>query len=95
MDFFLCKVTLGQIEKCHCQRALVNALHIPSHASNVQYVQINEYFLIRNCMAIKKLYQFFYCNKYVKSVKRQEINMGPSKCTIQCRLFGYPNIINP
>jgi hypothetical protein len=39
-------------------------------------------------MAIKSLHQFFYYhNKYLNSMKCREINMGPSKCTIQCSPF--------
>jgi hypothetical protein len=37
-------------------------------------------------MAVKSLHQFFYYHsKYLNSMKCQEISMGPSKCTIQCR----------
>jgi hypothetical protein len=37
-------------------------------------------------MAVKSLYQFFYYHsKYLNSVKCQEISMGPSIRTIQCR----------
>jgi hypothetical protein len=70
MDFILCEVTFGQVDTCHRQHALVNAMHIPSHTSRVQHVQISEYFLIRNCMAVKSLHQFFYYHdKYLNSMK--------------------------
>jgi hypothetical protein len=59
MDFTLCKVTFGQLDTCHCQRALINAMHIPSHARRVQCVQISEYFLIRNYIAVKKIASIF------------------------------------
>jgi hypothetical protein len=37
-------------------------------------------------MAVKSLHQFFhYHNKYLNSMKCQEIRMGSSKCTIRCR----------
>jgi hypothetical protein len=37
-------------------------------------------------MAAKSLHQFFYYhNKYLNSMKCQEISMGPSIRTIQCR----------
>jgi hypothetical protein len=42
MDFTLCEVTFGQVDMYHRQRALVSAVHIPSHASRVQCVQIRE-----------------------------------------------------
>jgi hypothetical protein len=74
-----------KVDTCHCQRALANALLIPSRANRVQHVQVSEYLLIRNCMVVKNLYQFFYYHsKYLSSVKCQEISIGPSKCTIQC-----------
>jgi hypothetical protein len=67
----------------------IDAVLIPSYANRVQHVQISEYLLIRNCIAIKSAYQFFYYhNKYLNSMKCLEISMGPSKCTIQCTLFG-------
>jgi hypothetical protein len=85
MDFILYEVTCGQVDTCHRHNVLISTMHIPFHASKVQCVQISEYFLIRNCMAIKSLHRFFnYHNKYLNSVKCQEISMGPSKCTIQC-----------
>jgi hypothetical protein len=41
-------------------------------------------------MAVKNLHQFFYYhNKYLNSMKCQEISMDPSKCTIQCTLQEY------
>jgi hypothetical protein len=84
MDFTLSEVTFGKVDTCHCQRALVSAVLIPSHASKIQHVKICEYLLIRNCMEIKSLNQiFYYHNKYLNSVKCREISMGPSKCTIQ------------
>jgi hypothetical protein len=64
------EVTFGQVDTCHCQHALVSAVHIPSHASGVQHVHIGEYFLIRNYMVVKSLHQFFYHhNMYLNSVK--------------------------
>jgi hypothetical protein len=85
MDFTLSEVTFGKVDTCHRQRALASAMVIPSHASRVQHVHISEYLLIRNCMAIKSLDQFFYYHsKYLNSVKCREISMSPSKCTIQC-----------
>jgi hypothetical protein len=43
---------------------------IPSHASRVQHVQISEYLLNRNCMAVKSLHQiFYYHNKYLNRMK--------------------------
>jgi hypothetical protein len=39
MDFILCKVTFGQVDTCHHQCLLANAVHISSHASRVQQVQ--------------------------------------------------------
>jgi hypothetical protein len=56
MDFILCKVTFGKVGTCHCQRALANAMLIPSYTSRVQHVQISEYLLIRNYEVVKKLY---------------------------------------
>jgi hypothetical protein len=89
VDFTLYEVTFGKVDTCHRQRALANALLIPSHANgvhNVQNVQISEYLLIRNCMPIKSLHQiFYYHSKYLNSMKCREISMGPSKCTNQCR----------
>jgi hypothetical protein len=72
MDFTLCKVTFGQVDMYHCQRALVSAVHIPFHASKVEWVQISEF--------------FYYYNKYLNSVKCREISMGPFKCAIQFRI---------
>jgi hypothetical protein len=69
----------------HCQHALVSVVHIPSHTIRVQHVQISEYLLIKNCMVVKSLYQFFYFHsKYLNSMKCREISMGPSIRTIQC-----------
>jgi hypothetical protein len=34
-----------QVDTCHRQRALVSAVHIPSHASKVQCMQISEYYI--------------------------------------------------
>jgi hypothetical protein len=88
MDFTLREVILGKVDMCHCHRVLADAVLIPSHASRVQHVQISDYLLIRNCMVVKILHQFFYYhNKYLNNVKCREISMGPSKCTIQCRLL--------
>jgi hypothetical protein len=70
MDFTLYKVTFGKVDTCHRQRALASALLIPSHANRVQHVQISEYLLIRNCMAIKSLHQYFYYHsKYLNGMK--------------------------
>jgi hypothetical protein len=55
----LCKVTFDKVDMYQPQRALANAMLIPSHASKVQHVQINEYLLTRNCMTVKNLHQFF------------------------------------
>jgi hypothetical protein len=78
----------------HRQHALVSALHIPSNASRVQHVYISEYLLIKNCMAIKSLHQlFYYYNKYLNSMKCQEISMDPSKCTIQCTFFEETTLV--
>ena len=69
----------------HGQGALVSVVHIPSYTSKVQHVKISENFLIKNCMVVKSLYQFFYYHsKYLNSMKCQENSMSPSKCTIQC-----------
>jgi hypothetical protein len=39
-------------------------------------------------MALKSLHQFFYYhNKYLNSMKCQEISMGPSMHIIQCSLW--------
>jgi hypothetical protein len=59
MDFILYKVTFGKVDACHCQRVLASALLIPSHASRVQHMQISEYLLISNCMAVKIYIIFF------------------------------------
>jgi hypothetical protein len=86
MDFTLCEVTFGKVDTCHYQRALVSAVLIPFHAITIQHVQISEYWLIKNRKAVKNLHQFFYYhNKYLNSMKCQEINMDPSQCTIHCR----------
>jgi hypothetical protein len=86
MDFTLYEVIFGKVDMCHHRRALANVVLIPSHASRVQHVQISEYLLIRNCMVVKSLHQFFYYhNKYLNSMKCWQISMGPSKCTNQCR----------
>jgi hypothetical protein len=60
MDFILCKVTFYKVNTCHCQHVLANVVLIPSHASKVQHMQFSEYLLIRNCMVVKNLHQFFY-----------------------------------
>jgi hypothetical protein len=70
MGFTLCKVTFDKVDTCHRQHALASALLMPSHASRVQHMQISEFLLIKNCMAIKSLHQFFYYhNKYLNSMK--------------------------
>jgi hypothetical protein len=38
----LCEVTFGKVDTCHCHRALVNAMLIPSHAITVQHMKISE-----------------------------------------------------
>jgi hypothetical protein len=77
MDFTLCEVISGKVDMCHCQLALISALLIPSYASRVQRVQINECLLIRNCIAVRSLHQFFYYhNKYLNSMKCQETSIG-------------------
>jgi hypothetical protein len=79
MDFTLYKVTFDKVDTCHCQHALATAMLIPFSANRVQHVQISEYLLIRNCMAIKSLHQiFYYHSKYLNSMKDREITMGPS-----------------
>jgi hypothetical protein len=51
-------------------------------------VQISEYLLVRNCIAVKSLHQFFYYHsKYLNSVKCLEISMAPSKCINHCSLL--------
>jgi hypothetical protein len=88
MDFTLCKVTFSKVGTCHRQHALASAVLIPSYASRVQHVQISEYVLIKTCMAKKSLHRFFYYhNKYLNIMKCRETSMGPSKCTIQCRML--------
>jgi hypothetical protein len=70
MDFTLYEVTFGKVDTCHCHRALVSAVLIPSHANRLWHMQISKYLLIKNCMAIKSLHQiFYYHNKYLNSVK--------------------------
>jgi hypothetical protein len=87
MDFTLYEVTFGKVNTCHCQYVLASVELIPSHANKVQHVQINEYLLIRNRMAIKSFYKkIYYHSKYLNSVKCREICMGPSKCTNQCSI---------
>jgi hypothetical protein len=56
MDFIFCEVTFDKVDMYHRQRALASAVLIPSHASRVQHVQISEYLLIRNYMALKNLH---------------------------------------
>jgi hypothetical protein len=66
----LCEVTFGKVDRCHCQHALISAKLILFHASRVQHKQISEYLLIRNCMVVESLHQFFnYQSKYLNSVK--------------------------
>jgi hypothetical protein len=70
MDFTLYECTFGQVDTYHRQRALISAMHIPFHANRIQHVQISECFLIKNCMAVKSLHQFFYYHsKYLNSMK--------------------------
>jgi hypothetical protein len=52
MDFTLCEVTFGKVDTYHCHCALVSAMLIPSHTNRVQHVQISEYGLIKNYMAV-------------------------------------------
>ena len=60
------KVTFDKVDMYQPQHALTNAMLIPSHASKVQHVQINEYLLTRNCMTGKKFTSiFYYHNKYL------------------------------
>jgi hypothetical protein len=70
MDFTLCEVTFSKVDMYHRQHALDSAVLIPSYASKVQHVQISEYLLIKTCMAIKILHQFFYYHdKYLNSME--------------------------
>jgi hypothetical protein len=56
----LYKVTFDKLDTCHCQHVLASSVLIPSHANRVQHMQISEILLIRNCMPVKSLHQFFY-----------------------------------
>jgi hypothetical protein len=83
-NFTLCEVAFGKVNICNRQHARANAVLISFHASRVQHMQISEYLLIRNCRAVRSLYQFlYYYSKYLNSTKCREISMGPSKCTNQ------------
>ena len=56
MDFVLCEVIFYKEDAYHRQYALASVVLIPPHASRAQHVQINEYLLIKNYMAIKSLH---------------------------------------
>jgi hypothetical protein len=58
--FTFYEVIFGQVDMCHRQRALASTVLIPSHASRVQHVQINEYLSIINCMVEKKFTSIFF-----------------------------------
>jgi hypothetical protein len=74
MDFTLCKVTFDKVDTCHRQCTLTSVVLIPSHANRVQQVQISEYLLIRNYMAVKSLSQFlYYHSKYLNNVKVEKL----------------------
>jgi hypothetical protein len=59
MDFIFWEVAFGKVDTYHCQRAFASVVQIPSHANIVQHMQISQYLLIKNCMAVKSLHQFF------------------------------------
>jgi hypothetical protein len=77
MDFTLCKVTFDKVDTYHRHRVFASVVLIPSHANRVQYVQISEYLIIKNCMAANSShYYFYYHNKYLNSVKCREIRLA-------------------
>jgi hypothetical protein len=57
---------------------------MPVESSTCKLVNIYQ---LKTVWQEKNLHQFFYYhNKYLNSMKYQEISMGPSKCINQCTL---------